>query len=298
MTLGSFIDALSVPKIIQTAKGTVSYLDIGQGPPLLALHGAMGGYDQSAILGRLVGGENFRIIAPSRPGFPGTSNAKDGRPETQAEHMWALLDALGIRTCPIVAISGGGPCAIHMALSQPERVEALILISTVSQPNPIKIPGRFTVLKLLAHVPGMARLLGRSSAKKVRMMIERAFPDPVIRDRVSHDPETVALLGAMQSHMFRGFKQRVLESENDFAVTQTTAFPLEAIAVPTLIVHGTDDPHVSFERHAVSAQKRLGHAQLLTLEGGGHMAIFAHRQAVQTACKAFLKTGNAPASCP
>jgi hypothetical protein len=43
------------PKTAQTALGRVEYAEIGQGPVVVAIHGSMGGYDQSLILAQTIG---------------------------------------------------------------------------------------------------------------------------------------------------------------------------------------------------------------------------------------------------
>jgi pimeloyl-ACP methyl ester carboxylesterase len=43
----------------------------------------------------------------------------------QADAVAALLDVLGIRTAAVMAVSGGGPCALQFALRHPQRCCAL-----------------------------------------------------------------------------------------------------------------------------------------------------------------------------
>ena len=38
------------PRIVGTQYGRVEYAEFGEGPAIIALHGAMGGYDQSLLL--------------------------------------------------------------------------------------------------------------------------------------------------------------------------------------------------------------------------------------------------------
>jgi len=43
------------PERANTAIGVVEYAEIGDGPAVVAVHGAMGGYDQSLILAQTIG---------------------------------------------------------------------------------------------------------------------------------------------------------------------------------------------------------------------------------------------------
>jgi pimeloyl-ACP methyl ester carboxylesterase len=74
------------------------------GPIMLFLHGAPGGYDAAPDAG-----ENFRLLAPSRPGYLSTPLETGRTPAEQARAYAALLDALEIREPVLVmAPSGGG----------------------------------------------------------------------------------------------------------------------------------------------------------------------------------------------
>ena len=48
------------PHIVETARGPIEYVDIGKGPVVIPIHGAMGGYDQSLFLAQTIGAEGYR----------------------------------------------------------------------------------------------------------------------------------------------------------------------------------------------------------------------------------------------
>ena len=74
------------PAMIETRLGRVECAVSGEGPAILLLHGAMGGCDQSLLLGRsALGNSGFRFIAVSRPGYLGTPLASGKAPEHQAD---------------------------------------------------------------------------------------------------------------------------------------------------------------------------------------------------------------------
>src|SRR5450755_1760415 len=56
-------------KTIQTSFGTVEYAAIGAGEPVLTLHGAGGGFDQSIDMTGALAEHGYRVIAPSRFGY-------------------------------------------------------------------------------------------------------------------------------------------------------------------------------------------------------------------------------------
>jgi pimeloyl-ACP methyl ester carboxylesterase len=68
---------------------------------------------------------------------------------------------------------------------------------------------------------------------------------------------------------------------------------LEAITVPTLIVHAKDDPLVSHEA-AQRAAGRIPGARLLCVERGGHLLLGGHREVIGREVTAFLAGQSAP----
>jgi pimeloyl-ACP methyl ester carboxylesterase len=73
-------------------------------------------------------------------------------------------------------------------------------------------------------------------------------------------------------------------------------YPLEAITVPTLIVHSRDDTLASFGP-AESAAARIPHARLLAHDSGGHLQL-GRLDETQDAVQAFLSPPTQPMSSP
>jgi pimeloyl-ACP methyl ester carboxylesterase len=276
------------PHIIHTPLGVVEYAEFGEGPAVLALHGAMGGYDQSAILAGTILPGKHRVIAVSRPGYLATPLTSGQTPEAQADLFAALLSALAIEQVSVIAISGGGPAAIHFALRYPARCKSLVLCSTVSRPNTFKVPFRFQLLKLLARLPLLVSHMRDKAMNNLEKAAQRSITNPVCLQNLMADAEAWALYRDFTLTTFDRMAQRLAGSENDFLITQTYEYPLEEITVPTLIVHGSDDPFVNFAEHAETASRRIARAELLKLAGGEHAAIFTHRKNVQKRLNVFF----------
>jgi hypothetical protein len=54
---------------IETSFGTLEYAIAGQGEPILIVHGAEGGFDQSIDMAGTLTGREYQLIAPSRFGY-------------------------------------------------------------------------------------------------------------------------------------------------------------------------------------------------------------------------------------
>ena len=83
--------------------------------------------------------------------------------------------------------------------------------------------------------------------------------------------------------------QRIKGTENDIEISRTTTYPLENLNVPVLIVHGTEDQLVPFEKNAKMYKTRAPNADLLSVEGGEHVAIFTHRNIVRPKVIEFMQ---------
>lgn len=272
----------------QTALGPIEYIDIGSGPVVVAIHGAMGGCDQSLILAKTVLNGGYRILAVSRPGFLGTPTGSGSSPVEQAALVAALLGALDIPKASLIAISGGGPAALSFCLQYPERCEKLVLISTATKPNTFKIPFRFNFVKLLARFPAITEKMRKNAANNIEKLVKKSVKDPRWRKQLLDDQESLALYTELTLSTFDKMDRRIRGSENDFRNTGESAYPLENLKVPTLIVHGTADPFVNFSEHALEASKRIPNCKLLMLPGGEHAAIFTHRNPARQGVAAFL----------
>lgn len=100
----------------------------GQGRPLLCLHGFSG---SAATWAPFAGAwPGWRIVAVDLLGHGASDAPADParyRMERAVEDLAALLDAVAIPRLAVLGYSMGGRVALHFALFEPERVEALIL---------------------------------------------------------------------------------------------------------------------------------------------------------------------------
>lgn len=114
---------------------TIHYLDEGEGPVLLMLHGNPTWCFLYRHLVAALRGQ-FRCVALDYPGF-GLSRAAPGydlRPERHAEVVEAFVDALGLRAFTPILQDWGGPIGLRVATRRPEDVRALVVLNTWAWP--------------------------------------------------------------------------------------------------------------------------------------------------------------------
>lgn len=278
-----------VPTGRKTALGVVEYVEIGDGPIVVALHGAMGGYDQSLILAQTIGNSGYRYIAMSRPGYLGTPISSGKSPEQQGDLIAALLDTLGIVHAGVIAVSGGGPSAVQFGLRHTNRCKGLVLVSTCADKVDTPIPFSFKVMKFLARWPWFVKQFRKKAEKDLTAVAKRSIRDPEILARTINDADTWPLFSTMLLSTFNRMGQRIDGTERDIEITRTATYPLENLDVPVLIVHGTQDQLVQFEVHAKMYEARVPNAELLAVDGGEHVAIFTHRNMVREKVFEFMQ---------
>jgi pimeloyl-ACP methyl ester carboxylesterase len=109
------------------------------------------------------------------------------------------------------------------------------------------------------------------------------------------DPDAGPLFVELLASTFDRMALRLPGTENDITVTRAATYPLEEIAVPVLVVHGTKDRLVPFKEHGKTLHERIPGAEMLAIEGGEHAAIFTHRDEVRARVTRFLQEHSPPA---
>lgn len=128
-------------EVVETTRGELEFTELGDGPPVLVLHGAPGGYDQARLIGQPLARAGFRIIAPSRPGYLKTPLESGLFFDEQARLMAGLLDKLEIEKTIVIGFSTGASVAVEFARMYPQRTRGLVLISPITQTYDRLSPG-------------------------------------------------------------------------------------------------------------------------------------------------------------
>jgi pimeloyl-ACP methyl ester carboxylesterase len=113
---------------LDTRFGTIEYADQGKGVPLLVSHGVLGCHvDSVDTWWANLPGPGFRVIAPSRFGYFGSTLPQGATPTDQADAYALLLDHRGVDRAVVLGFSAGSGSILEFALRHPQRVIGLIL---------------------------------------------------------------------------------------------------------------------------------------------------------------------------
>ena len=266
--------------VISTRWGAVEYAELGSGDPVLVVHGIFDNCVGAVLSVRDYSGR--RLIAPSRFGYLGSNMPLDATPAHQADAFVALLDALGIDRIDVIGVSAGATSALQLALRHPERVKHLAVLvgnlpgspTAVVQPSSTKLFNRQLPLWVLrTFAPSMMVRLVAGLPKGFAMSSEDArFVTEFIDGLFPVSPEGVD---------FDAFVSNA--AVNDYT--------LEAINVPTVIIHTKDDQMAS-HKASKRAAERIPGARFVSLESGGHLMIGQTKIVRDELARFFAETPN------
>ena len=264
--------------VICTAAGHVEYAERGSGEPLLVIHGIFHGCDGGLLS---TGGlpRNRRLIAPSRFGYLGSPLPTGATPAQQADVFAALLDELAVDRTDVVGISAGTTSTLQFALRHPDRVKHLVVISGNLPGNPTAVAPPAWARVFYADVPLWAMKAFTARAYLHLMGVPKDMPVT---------GEAATFVAQMAESIFP-MTPRAAGGVFDAFVSNPDVndYPLEAITVPTLLVHAQDDPLTSYNA-AQGAAGRIPGARLVTLRSGGHL-LLGQDDVVRPAISAFLE---------
>ncbi len=111
----------------------LSYLDEGQGPVLVMLHGNPSwSYLYRNLVSRLR--DRFRVIVPDHMGCGLSDKPQDYpyRLRTHIDNLTILLDRLGVDRCSLVVHDWGGAIGMGWAVEHLEKVEKICVLNTAA----------------------------------------------------------------------------------------------------------------------------------------------------------------------
>jgi 3-oxoadipate enol-lactonase len=250
---------------------------VGEGPPVVLLHGGTGDPESYWSPQLPVLSEHFRLILTQYPGY-GDEAGGDATFSIPgcASHVCSLLDELGVERASLVGLSLGGAVSLQFALDHPGRTRRLVLADTMS--------GVWT--------------------QKFRRFIDHALIGAI--EQGGHDLMFELNLIFAFSERYLGENEALFEQQKQawrsMDVASYTAMlrairdwslddRLGEIEAPALVLWGSEDieiPRVYSERLASA----LPHAILSVIEGSGHKSCADRPEAFNKAVLAFLLEGS------
>jgi len=241
-------------KYVELSHGRTRYLEAGEGPTLLLLHGA--GYLSSAdswlaSIGGLA--EDYHVLAPDFLNWGlGDPYPREFSFAYLVDFVREFQDALGIERCHVAGHSMGGWLASLLAYESPQRIDKLILVASGGM-------AKRSLTSMVNFTPPPEEQMRETAVARAKSagLDADALADAYVEHLTK--PEVIEGFAGVMRHMTDP------ETRNRYH----TARRLPYITAPTLILWGTadttNDISMGEETHALIKGSRF-----LTFEGAGH----------------------------
>jgi pimeloyl-ACP methyl ester carboxylesterase len=240
-------------------------------PPILLIMGGASSMDwwEDAFCERLMAGCRFVIRYDHRDTGRSVNYEPGAGPYSLrdlAEDALGLLDTFGLESAHIVGMSMGGWIGQLVALENPDRVASLTLISTspTAGPSDPDLPEMFQELQaIFAEEASEPDWSDRDAVIDYIVEGERPF--------AGSRPFDEAAIRAIAARAFDRTTNLASSITNHAGIDSGDRWRerLGELSVPTLVIHGTEDPMYPYG-NAVALAKEIPGAQLLALERVGH----------------------------
>ena len=219
----------------------------GNGSPLLMIHGGLGGGEGSASIKRHHSqrlSERHQVVLYDRRSAGQSETPEDGYSlANYSEDAHQLLAHLGISQVHILGSSAGGPIAMKFALEHPEMTQSLLLVNTMSYYQETQRQVRKTELE---------RVLSTIQNKENSTL--NLNTDQSITSSQQEISQNNALAKTIRSYL---------------DINDSLERRLEAISVPTLIMHGDQDDRIPLEC-GLQLHSSIVESEFVVVPNAGH----------------------------
>lgn len=276
------LELQEVGKTVAANGISTNYLEAGDGPPLVFVHGSGPGvtaYANWRLTLPLMAGK-FHCYAPDMVGFGLTERPAgiDYTLQTWVDQLAGFLDTLGLATVSLVGNSFGGAVALRFAATHPDRVGKLVLMGSVGVPFPIT-EGLDSVWGYQPSLAAMRRLLDYF-----------AYSRELVNDELAQVRYEASIRPGFQesfSAMFPAPRQRWVEA------LSTPDEQIAALTQPTLIIHGRDDQVIPLAT-SLRLHELIDDSELHVFGRCGHWTQIERSEPFAALLTEFLTRGGVP----
>ncbi len=264
--ISTFPDVVIEERQIDIGGRSTHYLTAGEGPPLVLLHGdGHSAWSWRWVIPALA--QAHRVYAPFLPGFGPTANPEHYSPTFFADFVREFLDTCGIERPVVVGNSVGGLVALHLALSNPQRVTALGLVDSAGlgrEINPalalLSLPGNGEAAINLTRTP-----LGPAQRAWLYVTLQFWRSERVPKEWLEEQHDLPMVPGFLEATV--GVKQATL---SPLGQVEVLLDELPRVTMPTLVMWGANDLVIPVH-HANAAVARLPSGHLEVIPDCGHL---------------------------
>ncbi len=222
--------------------------------------------------------QHFRVIRFDLRGF-GRSDKATG-PVSRRADLLRLLDQLGVERAALVGVSMSGENALDLALEYPERVSALVLVSTTPSGFEMQGPPPPVLLEMMAAMQA-------GEIDKASELQNRIWVDGPSRQPEQVDPRVRMKAAEMNQTALANGTWGTADAQPLNPLSPAAIERLGEIQVPTLIVVGAAD-HPELLRAADVMAAAIPSAEKLVIDDAAHLPNMERPQDFNAAVINFL----------
>jgi len=246
---------------------SLAFAQMGSGPDVVYLHGAMTTLEEGLIgLGEVLA-PGFRFTAFDRAGHGDSErDAGTGSVWRQAELIHAACAQLGLERPVIIGHSFGGAVAMAVALAFPESVSGLVLVGPIAFPEPR--------LEILTFGPRAAPVTGHWTSLMAAPMDALLLP-ALWSGMFLPQQMTPAFRDGFPFGLASGREQLQADGQEALAMMASlgrSATRYASCQTPVHVLQGDRDAVVNPLLHGRPLAAMLPRGRFISLPGLGHMA--------------------------
>jgi non-heme chloroperoxidase len=268
---------------VTTDDGTeIFFKDWGTGRPVVLSHGWPLNSDSWEAQALHLAGHGYRVIAHDRRGHGRSTQTWHGNEmDTYADDLAAVIDALDLRHATLVGFStGGGEVARYVGRHGTGRVAQVVLVSAVPPFMLESVP--------VAVFDGL-----RAGSLADRSQLYHDLADgPFFGNNRPGATVSQGIRDAFWLQSMAAGHRNAYESIAAFSATDFRP-DLDAIDVPTLVIHGDDDQVVPFAVGGEASAARIKNARLIVYPGAPHGLTDTHKEQLGNDLLDFLSGKDA-----
>lgn len=263
------------------------YIDRGNGPPLVLLHGngsMIQDFGSSGLVD--LAAQRHRVIVFDRPGFGHSTRPRQRvwTAEAQADLLHAALERIGVSRAIVLGHSWGASVAVALALRHPEAVSGLVLASGYYYPS-ARVDMALMASPAVPLLGDLARYTVAPIAGRLMWpgLMRKIFgPAPVPR-KFERFPKEMAL---------RPSQLRAAAGESALLIPWAagTEAHYAALEMPVAIVAGASDRLIDPVKQSRRLHHHIPRSIFYEVPGSGHMVHQTNPRAVMAAIDAVLAT--------
>ena len=259
-------------RFIDIGADRIHYVEYGNGPPIVFVHGLNGQLRNFAYLRMDQLAQTHRVILMDRPGS-GHSTRGAGSSASisaQARTVALFIDAMGLDKPVLVGHSLGGAIALAVGLNHPDSVSRLALIAPLTHlVDPGNAFGGLLIRSSLVRRIVSVTVATPFAIKGSRAILDIVFgPDPVPGDFATKGG---GLLG-LRPRSFYAASSDMMAVPGELPAMENR---YASLRLPVDVLYGREDRILDWRSHGEALKRKLDSTNLRLVDGGHMLPVTA-----------------------